>query len=333
MWKTTLNARTSAVPAIFAALALSSTPALAQAVQPVPSDPPAVTTAPDVSAPATTPAVITPPTTDTSIVAPDASTSAAGAAPTAKAVSTTTHKRAKTIARTVAVAPAAKAAPARTATPAHTVAAAPRSTPAPVAAKPAQTSQSAVRPLVDVNSNPTPTKTASSKPAKKHDDTLPIAGGALAFLAIGGAAVAMTRRRHDDDEEWVEEPTAQEPMVAETPEAVVHEDFVHAEEPAVIAPAASAFAWGNREETAGQPSPSEAGDDIDDRLPGESWVQRAYRGPTPNNPSVSLRARLKRAAFFDKRERDVAAGKAEPVEMDAGLPEAMVSDAEERELA
>jgi hypothetical protein len=75
-----------------------------------------------------------------------------------------------------------------------------------------------------------------------------------------------------------------------------------------------------------------AADPEDDRMPGESWIERAYRGPTTNNPSVSLRARLKRAAFFDKRERDVAAGRSEPVEMDAGLPEAMV-DEQEREPA
>jgi hypothetical protein len=47
-----------------------------------------------------------------------------------------------------------------------------------------------------------------------------------------------------------------------------------------------------------------------------------------------LRARLKRAAFFDKRERDVAAGTAAPVDPDAGLPDAMVEEQEaERELA
>jgi hypothetical protein len=47
---------------------------------------------------------------------------------------------------------------------------------------------------------------------------------------------------------------------------------------------------------------------------------------------VSLKNRLRRAAFFDKRERDVAAGVAEPVEMDAGLPDAM-ADEQERQLA
>ena len=108
-----------------------------------------------------------------------------------------------------------------------------------------------------------------------------------------------------------------------------HDPVVHEEEPAMIAP--SAFAWGNAQ-AASQPSD----DDGSDRLPGETWIERAYRGPSPDNPSVSLRARLKRAAFFDKREREVAAGKADSVETDAGLPDAMVDQQEaegERELA
>jgi len=53
----------------------------------------------------------------------------------------------------------------------------------------------------------------------------------------------------------------------------------------------------------------------------ESYVDRAMRGPTPDNPSLSLKTRLKRAAFFDKREREVAEGEAEPVAAEAGLPE------------
>ena len=59
----------------------------------------------------------------------------------------------------------------------------------------------------------------------------------------------------------------------------------------------------------------------------ESHVDRAMRGPTPDNPSLSLKTRLKRAAFFDKRDREVAAGKAEPVDASAGLPEAVAEDA------
>ena len=55
----------------------------------------------------------------------------------------------------------------------------------------------------------------------------------------------------------------------------------------------------------------------------ESHVDRARRGPTPDNPSLSLKKRLKRAAFFDQRERLAAEGKAMPVEADAGLPDAL----------
>ena len=58
----------------------------------------------------------------------------------------------------------------------------------------------------------------------------------------------------------------------------------------------------------------------------ESHVDRAMRGPTPDNPSQSLKTRLKRAAFFDKREREVAAGRAEPVDATAGLPDAVAEE-------
>jgi hypothetical protein len=58
----------------------------------------------------------------------------------------------------------------------------------------------------------------------------------------------------------------------------------------------------------------------------ESHMDRALLGPTPDNPSLSLKTRLKRAAFFDKREREVAEGTAEPVDPEAGLPEAGVEE-------
>jgi len=66
--------------------------------------------------------------------------------------------------------------------------------------------------------------------------------------------------------------------------------------------------------------------------PKQSHVDRAMLGPTPDNPSLSLKKRLKRAAFFDKREMEAAAGMAAPVDPDAGLPEAVV-DEQEREQA
>jgi hypothetical protein len=149
------------------------------------------------------------------------------------------------------------------------------------------------------------------------------------LLALGGAAFAFSRRRrHEEDEVWDEqamEPVADEPVTAMEPAPIVQprHDRIVEEQPGFVAPATSAFSWGPRETDQGD-------EDGSDRRPGESWVERAYRGPSPANPSVSLKNRLRRAAFFDKRERDVAAGTAEPVDTDAGLPDAMV---EERELA
>ena len=205
---------------------------------------------------------------------------------------------------------------------------------APAAPAPAQptNSQSSVAPVVDMTAKPASQPAAASRPSKHIDETLPIAGGVLALLALGGAAYAVSRRRRREEawqEDWVDEPAAQheaamehEPVAAAA--AVPQHDAIDQDERSQIA-APSAFGWG-----ATQPAAQEEGDrdPNDDRLPGESWVQRAYRGPSANNPSVSLKNRLGRAAFFDKRERDVAAGLAEPVDPDAGLPDALTEDTE-----
>lgn len=140
----------------------------------------------------------------------------------------------------------------------------------------------------------------------------------------------MTRRRHEDEEDWETESMEGATAEPEALESSPQEPVIHEEQPAIIAPETSAFAWGNRE-PADKVSLSTAVHG-DERRAGESWIERAYRGPSPSNPSVSLRARLKRAAFFDKRERDAAAGLAEPVDTTAGLPEALVEE-RERELA
>lgn len=157
---------------------------------------------------------------------------------------------------------------------------------------------------------------------------MPIAaGGALALLALGGAAAAITgrRRRRREQEMADAETMSYEPFETVTAPEAQPAPAVHKEQPQVIAPAASAFAWGNQPENRQQQAAKK-----DDRRPGETWVERAYRGPTPDNPSVSLRNRLKRAAFFDKREREAAAGTAQPINANAGLPGAMTG---ERELA
>jgi hypothetical protein len=191
--------------------------------------------------------------------------------------------------------------------------------PATPAASTPPAKQSGVVPVVDLSAKTSapPATSAAKLAGSPNRNELAFGAGALALLALAAAAFAVSRRRRHE-EEWIDQPTAElEPA---------DEPIIHDEQPAMVAP--SAFAWGAQEPAA---KGAEADSD-DDRLPGESWVERAYRGPSPGNPSVSLKNRLRRAAFFDKRERDVAAGIAEPVEMDAGLPEAR-ADEQERQLA
>lgn len=316
-------ARTSALPAIAAALALSSTPVFAQ-------DAPSTSTPPVASEPAPTVATDPAPAVDSAPVAADPVIPEATTTKTVTKRTTTSAKTAPKVAtRTVtqkvtrtahAAVPAAAVAPVATAAPA------PAPTTAP--AKPA--------PVVDMSAKPAapaPAPTAKAEPANGSNETaMELGGGALALIAIGAGAYALSRRRRREDDEVVEDVYEPETTAVAEPEGEMaprHDPVFH-QEPPMIAPEVSAFGWGNRTETT-TPTTAED-DDGSDRNPGESWVERAYRGPSPANPSVSLKARLKRAAFFDKREREVAAGKAEPVETDAGLPEAMVEE-QERELA
>jgi hypothetical protein len=189
-----------------------------------------------------------------------------------------------------------------------------------------QTQAAGPKPVVDLSKSPALSSKADAaapvaQPAKPKanpfngpfdERTLEFGGGALAVIALGGAAIAMNRRkrRREDEEAWQYEPVADEPASDAQPMAQ--------EQPA--APDASAFSWGDEQASTGG-------------KPGETWVERAMRGPTPDNPSQSLRKRLKRAAFFDKRDREVAAGEAHAVDADAGLPENMDEPDRQREAA
>lgn len=77
--------------------------------------------------------------------------------------------------------------------------------------------------------------------------------------------------------------------------------------------------------TAAAPVPVASPSACHDPAPG-SHVEAACEGPTADNPSLSIKKRLKRAQFFDQREMLVAAGEAVPVESDAGLPEAGIEE-------
>jgi len=324
MRKTTHYARASALPAIAAALALSSTPLLAQEAQPVTEPIPQVTP---------------PPPTMDAVPAPETAPTVDTAATPDEPATATTSKSVKRTTRSTTAKSAARPAPVRTAS-AQTPARLAPTAPAAIAS-PAPASESAVTPVVDTTA-PTPpaaTATAQAAPAQRNNSDVPVlAGGALALLALGGGAFAIARRRREDDDDvWIDEERMSDDQV-ETVAPLALEpsaEPVHDEQAKIVAPATSAFTWGNTHRIAPVAQEATANGDAapdDDRMPGESWVDRAYRGPTPNNPSASLRNRLKRAAFFDKREREVAAGTADPVDMDAGLPEAMV-DERERELA
>ena len=58
---------------------------------------------------------------------------------------------------------------------------------------------------------------------------------------------------------------------------------------------------------------------------GNAYVVDLAAGPTPDNPFMSLKRRLKRANFFLQRQRLVEEGKATPISRFAGLPERLVS--------
>jgi hypothetical protein len=320
MTRTTHYGRTGALPAIAAALALSSTPVLAQAIQP---------TEPTTS---TSPVSVDPPpvSTESSPTTPATSDSS----PVTNAPLKTSSVKTRTVTHTTRVA-SAKSAPPKTRT-TTTRTASTQVNPAPEAPPPpasgeTSTSQSSIAPVVDLTSS------AARKPAanaaNSNEEMLPIAGGALALVALCGIAFAASRRRRDAEAwhgDWADETEAEREAAIAAPAAEAtgpRHDLVSGDEQSkIVAP--SAFAWG----ATAPPQRQAERDSGDDRLPGETWIQRAHRGPSASNPSVSLKNRLRRAAFFDKRERDVAAGIAEPVDADAGLPGAM-TEVEEGELA
>jgi hypothetical protein len=181
----------------------------------------------------------------------------------------------------------------------------------------------APKPIIDLSQSPAAAGKAAPSPASRPKSgiagidqrTLEFGGGAAALITLGGGAFAVTRsrRRRREEAEWAAAVPAEEEG-----DPLFDEPMFQHEPPAVAE--TSGFA-SDEARPCDQPL-----DDGSDRCPGETWVERAHRGPSPANPSASLKQRLSRAAFFDRRERDVAAGKAEPVDPEAGLPEAMVEE-------
>ena len=282
----------SGLAAIAAATAFLATPALAQDAAPVSAEP--------------APIVADEPLPAEPTIAPEAASDPLAPA----ATTTTTTKRTTRTTR-----------PARATTvPAARIARAPapvvRNT-APAAVAPVAPVEEALPPVDPAMVAPLPEPVAAppapvASESMIDNDLLPIAGAAgLGILALAGAGFAMRRRRREEDE--VVEEVWHEPAMSRPAEPVA---------PITVAPlvaaaptTVAAFNWGNAPR---QPAPALS---PDRRI---SRIEAAKRGPTPDNPSRSLKKRLSRASFFDQRERMVEAGKAAPMSAMAGLPKALV---------
>lgn len=258
--------------AIAAVLALSSTPLAAQ--EATSTDVPLVTVpAPEPVAPAADP-LAPAPEAEVSTPAETSATEAAeapepvAAAPASKPVA---KKAAAKVERSATRATAKAAAP---------VAAAP-------AASPAAEAPVASTPVVEARpaTEPAPVEQARSEP--KIDETIPLAGGAGAvILALAGAGMAIRRRKRSEEEdgEWQDEMVlADQVTPAPAPEPW---------NPPVVEPTVAPIA-AKRTDVPEHFETSRFG----------RHVQAAYVGPTPDNPSLSLRKRLKLAGELDRRER------------------------------
>ncbi|TXC73845.1 hypothetical protein FSZ31_03720 [Sphingorhabdus soli] len=271
------------------AAVLASTP-LAVAAQTVPAD---AGTPPAMSAPAPAPVaqpvimtepVATKPVATTapapaprSTIAPEALRQIADAAIADAAA--TPAPRAKQVASTAAP----RAAPVTPRSTATTPSAADE-TIVPVAA---ELPVEAVAPAPLASDTVTPAPEAAPQQTISTNDNALVTGGliGLGLLGIGGLAFALRRRRSDEalPAEQGYEPARRAQPVAQ-PAAPVYAAAAAPVTPALVrAPTAR---------------PAIAG----------SHVERAMRGPTPDNPFLTLRKRLARARFLDKREGAGAAG-------------------------
>ena len=299
-----------AMTAIAAAIALSSAPLFAQSIE-----------APNLTAPApaadtTAPVAADPLAPDVATETPAADTPAA-ADPLAAEATAKPAVRKATTAKSTAARPRpaatrmASAAPAVAATPAVAAPVAETTAEPPLPVEPEAVAVSA-----PVAEPPAPAETSSIDPM------VPVAGiGALGILALVGTGLVVRRRRRRADEAddaarrqfiatGADSDADAGPVMAEPEPAMTVEPAAMIEpDPAPAAPVA-AFA------------PARPPADCIEAAPG-SHVEAACEGPTADNPSLSIKKRVKRAQFFDQREFLVAAGEAVPVEPDAGLPDAV----------
>jgi hypothetical protein len=276
----------SAMTAIAAVIALSSTPSLAQdALAPDP----APETVSDPATQATDPLAPEPTATEPAAVTNTSSPPAKAAKPVVKAkvaaARPATNSR-TTVTRTstsTTTAPAATAAPAVT---------------EPIAAP--------VAPPVEATAPPAapqePADTTSLADAQQRDTLLEVGGAGLLALLLGGMALRSRKRRKE--EERIEQ--TKWAYIEDHPEA----DVEAMREPSFTRPPAPMHDAVPATSAAEAPV-TKLPSDFDLSRFGPH-VQAAYRGPTPDNPSLSLRYRLRRASALDQQERVAAKTAARP---------------------
>jgi len=320
-----------AMTAIAAVIALSSTPLLAQTTDsgaaqsaPVVAAPPAPTAEP--AAPAASAQTASP-----DVAAPAPAEAEPAAQPAMKTMSTpvehaadsgstslTSGAGAAAPVRRAAAAPAvASHLQARTAATAEAPAAVSHTAPVARTAAPAASDTPAAPVAPPESAAPAPAPAASvstTRSSSSTDATLPIAIG-LGVIVIGGAAFALSRRKRDDDadELLLDTPVDAAPVVVAEPATIA---------PRVVEPAPMAVAPGV---AAAAEGPSRLPNGFDLSRFGRH-ARAAYLGPTPDNPSHSLKRRLKRASFFDQREREAAGTMREPVYPESRAPQAATAD-------
>lgn len=125
-----------------------------------------------------------------------------------------------------------------------------------------------------------------------------LAGGAAALLIVGGAALAFTRRRKARDE-WAETTVGYDEAPVAAP---VAPHIVREPQPA---PAQPAYAL-SEEQVIVPPAPAQRSTPAFAAAPSGSMGRHeamALVGPTAENPFLTLKKRLKRARFYDRKER------------------------------
>lgn len=293
-----------AMTAIAAALALTSTASFAQDAAPAPDTPVETPAASDPLAPE--PAAEEPSTTTEAAAPP---------APKPKVEARTTAARSTKPARASARASAPAPRPAARQASAAAPPPAPVATPAPApvetaaaAPLPAEPLPTAVEPAPPPAAEPAPAGgTAGALIAEiMADDRLPYAGGAaLGLLALGGAGLVSRRRKRRRENEAFE--TRQQFLdqaegEAEPPVLELGRSAELRPGPAFARPAPIHDPVPAQKAAAGGAQATKLPEGFDLSRFGRH-VQAAYRGPTADNPSLSLKYRLRRGAALDQQER------------------------------